>query len=885
MTPPAGSGDRSGKGLRLRAEEEIAWGKTAPAPKDQELPSIEETHRLLHELQGQQIKLGMQHEEMRRAQLDLEGSQARYFNLYDLAPVGYFTISEQGAILDVNLTAANMLGLTRSALYGQLLSRFILAADQDIYYQHRKELFESGKARSCELRWVRKDAPPFWVRMEATIIRSDEGAPVCLAVISDITDRRQSEEKMKILADLVDIAPAAVTVHDFAGRFLYVNRKTFDLHGYSPEEFRTLTLHDIDVPESRDLIAARMERILRTGEASFEVLHYRKDGSIFPLSVHAQLGKWGEEQVILSIAIDISERKHQEEELNKLEKLLSETQAITKVGGWEYDPAARRITWTDEVYRIYGVSREYDPNDIRRNTSPYHPDDAQMIETAFQRAVEAGEPYDLELRFIRMNGETIWVRTMGRPLIENGKVVRISGNFMDVTARKLIEDELKASRDHLDKLVTLRTVELEETNRRLTAEIEKHRATEAFRQESEGRYRSIFDNIGVGISIISSDMRILSLNPRMREWFPDINPEKKPRCYEAFNNPPRRKICPRCPTIHCFREERVAEALMETPSGDLIRYFRIVASPLHDEKGHVIAAIEMVTDITESIETHRRLQETEARYRTIFETTGTAMIILDEHMAITLANNEFIRQSGLTPEQVIGNKDWLSLVAPEDRPLLRMRHQQRREDPEKPPRSYEFRFLSTWGGLRNILVTVAMIPETQKSIASLMDITPLKQTEEALRRREADLAAESLQLADANTALRVLLQRREADQQQIENKIMSNIRELVYPQLDMLRTLNLNAVQTNCLEVLAANLEQVTAPFLQNLSTRFANFTSREIQIANLIRNGKNTKDIARLFNVSIRSVDFHRDNIRRKLDLSHKKTNLHTFLAKLGEK
>ena len=123
----------------------------------------------------------MQNEELRRAQGELEASRARYFDLYDLAPVGYFTLSEQGLILEANLTGAGLLGVARSALVKQPLTRFILPEDQDIYYRHRKQLFETGAPQVCELRMLRADAAPFWARLEATAAQDAEAARPCAA--------------------------------------------------------------------------------------------------------------------------------------------------------------------------------------------------------------------------------------------------------------------------------------------------------------------------------------------------------------------------------------------------------------------------------------------------------------------------------------------------------------------------------------------------------------------------------------------------------------------------------------------------------------------------------------------------------------------------------
>jgi chemotaxis family two-component system sensor kinase Cph1 len=182
--------------LRKRAEA-LASEKAGEMPEDLEAPSAEAARRALHELRVHQIELDLQNEELRRTQEELEGSRARYFDLYDLAPVGYFTLSEQGLILEANLAAAKLLGVARGALVKLPLSRFVLREDQDIYYLHRRALLETGGPRSWELRLLKKDAVPFWVRVEATTARDAEGASVWRAVVSDITDNKQAERTLK----------------------------------------------------------------------------------------------------------------------------------------------------------------------------------------------------------------------------------------------------------------------------------------------------------------------------------------------------------------------------------------------------------------------------------------------------------------------------------------------------------------------------------------------------------------------------------------------------------------------------------------------------------------------------------------------------------------
>jgi two-component system, cell cycle sensor histidine kinase and response regulator CckA len=198
----------SGQALRKRAEA-LAGESAGGMPEDLEVLSPEAARRALHELRVHQIELEMQNEELRRTQEELEVSRARYFDLYDLAPVGYFTLSEHGLILEANLTAAKLLGAARGALVKQPLSGFVVREDQDIHYRHRKQLLDTGAPQSWELRLLRKDAGPFWARVEATRARDDDGGSVWRAVVSDITESKRTEdEKAKLEAQNLQLQKA-----------------------------------------------------------------------------------------------------------------------------------------------------------------------------------------------------------------------------------------------------------------------------------------------------------------------------------------------------------------------------------------------------------------------------------------------------------------------------------------------------------------------------------------------------------------------------------------------------------------------------------------------------------------------------------------------------
>lgn len=192
-------------GEELRRHALTEWKKrmqkTGPLPLSQ--PGIRE---LVHELQIHQIELEMQNEELRRVQEELDESRARYFDLFDLAPVGYCTISEKGLILEANLTAAFMLGVERSALVKQPVSRFIVRENQDTYYLLRKRLFETGKPQTCELQMLKKDGAPFWVYLDATTVQDADGEPVCRTTLSDISLRKQEEAELIRLKEALGMA-------------------------------------------------------------------------------------------------------------------------------------------------------------------------------------------------------------------------------------------------------------------------------------------------------------------------------------------------------------------------------------------------------------------------------------------------------------------------------------------------------------------------------------------------------------------------------------------------------------------------------------------------------------------------------------------------------
>jgi PAS domain S-box-containing protein len=153
------------------------------------------TEQLMHDLQVHQVELQSQNEELRRAQLALEFSHARYFDLYDLAPVGYLTVAADGFIVEANLCAATLLGTERSALVRQALSRCIVKAHQDTYYQCQRQLLETGQAQNCELQVRHKDGAVHWVRLIVSAVQDGYGA--MRVILTDIAERKRLDQALR----------------------------------------------------------------------------------------------------------------------------------------------------------------------------------------------------------------------------------------------------------------------------------------------------------------------------------------------------------------------------------------------------------------------------------------------------------------------------------------------------------------------------------------------------------------------------------------------------------------------------------------------------------------------------------------------------------------
>lgn len=174
-------------------------------------------------------------------------------------------------------------------------------------------------------------------------------------------------------------------------------------------------------------------------------------------------------------------------------------------------------------------------------------------------------------------------------------------------------------------------------------------------------------------------------------------------------------------------------------------------------------------------------------------------------------------------------------------------------------------------------------PAVSRALQEVKERRERKLAEEELKKREQALELKSQSLEETNTALKVLLQHRVEDKAALEEQVLANVRKLVLPYLENLKHLNLNENQAAQVKIAEENLKKIVSPFLRNLASSYLELTPREIQVANLVKEGKTTKEMTEILNISATAVDFHRKNLRSKFGIKNKKTNLMAFLSSLS--
>jgi PAS domain S-box-containing protein len=222
--------------LRLRAEKALK-----DSTLDGKEPSSEETRHLIHELSVYQIELEMQNDELRRTQIELEESRDRYSDLYNFAPVGYFTLDKNGLILESNLTAAQMLGRGRALYIKKPFALLVAREDRDTFYICKNAVLEKKTSQACELKLLRKDKTEFYAHLECEVVKEtiEDSVQIRMAVI-DVTERKKTEEALRESEEkyrlITESSVDGIYQIDLSGKFVFINEAFAKIFGYTREE-------------------------------------------------------------------------------------------------------------------------------------------------------------------------------------------------------------------------------------------------------------------------------------------------------------------------------------------------------------------------------------------------------------------------------------------------------------------------------------------------------------------------------------------------------------------------------------------------------------------------------------------------------------------------
>ena len=445
------------KALRRRAEA-VAKAYHAEVSRGDQTLSPAKAIKTLHELRVHQIELEMQNEELRSTQLQLDAERDRYFQLYDLAPVGYLSVSEKGLILQANLSATQLLKGARIHLAKQLFSNFIAPSDQDIYYLLRRKVIDTRQTQTCELQMKPKGSQPFWARLTVNLEQDgdDDAAVEFRIIISDISERKvadaEREAALKLLQNIAHRVPGVVYQYlmraDGSSCFPFASEAIRDIYRVSPEEVREdaskvfAVLH----PDDHDAVVAAIEtsaRELKPWQQEYRVKF--DDGTVRWLFGNALPEPApGGSTLWHGFITDVTESRQLKDALKESELRYRTIADFT--ADWEYwslpDGTLRYVSPSCEEVCGYTPQELYaDPLLLRRMV---HPDDLALFDDHVHQLSDQGVTEPIDYRIRTKHGEERWIAHVCRQVFDaDGKSLGRRASNRDDTRNKELQEQIR----------------------------------------------------------------------------------------------------------------------------------------------------------------------------------------------------------------------------------------------------------------------------------------------------------------------------------------------------------------------------------------------------------------------------------------------------------
>ncbi len=534
---------------------------------------------------------------------------------------------------------------------------------------------------------------------------------------------------------------------------------------------------------------------------------------------------------------------------------------------------------------------------IGKNTRVLYRSDEEYEEIArlFYPVLEEQRSYSREFPCRHKDGRDIVCLVSTSRIGEMLKDKMIVVTYSDITDRKQAEEALKKYDKELEHLVEERTTELTRTALLLQQEIDERKRMEEARKDlmytlSErvkelNCLYSIADLIGRANTLEEILCETVDLLPYAWQ-IPEVACARiilKDQEFKSKNFTTDVSEKPSC--------KQISNILAYGKKVGVVEVYCIDDRPERDEGPFLREERSLLDAITERLGrtaerkwTEEALQKSQHQQKAILDNIPDMAWLKDTKSCYIAVNDAFNRVCGVSQEGIVGMTDydiWPPALADkyreDDKKVMECGKRKQVEEPlvDKNGRETWLETIKTpiFGDRGEIIGTAGIA----------RDITLRKRAEDELKKRERELETKTRNLEEVNIALKVLLKRREEDKTELEEKVLSNVRELVDPYVEKLRKTSLSIDQTACVNIIETSLNDIVSPFLHNLRSKYLNLTPREIQIANLIREGKTTKEIAKLLNSSQGAIDFHRNNIRNKLGLKNKSANLRSYLLSLS--
>lgn len=576
---------------------------------------------------------------------------------------------------------------------------------------------------ACEYRVRRKQGGWTWVAANGRAVYDEEGRPLrMLGIVQDISARRMMETEMRReieerqraeqklrereeqLAFISTNAATLLSHVDREGRFRFVNKAFADRWQKAPEDFIGKTIAEVAGPMAAAAAQPFIERVLAgetvTMEREFE---YRDIGVRYMKATYSpEYDAEGNVRGWLSAASDLTERWQAEQALRQSEARLRMATRSGKVGLWEWNIAADKVTWTDSLYEIHGVKREDFAGTAAAFAGLIHPEDRGPVERAIRSSLEHDLPYELEFRAVRPGGAIVWLYTNAIVVREDGRPTWLLGATFDITARKQAEQGLR---------------------------------------ESEARFRSLTKHAPVGIFLTDPNGEPVFVNDRVRElsglgieelrgsrWTQTLHPDDRERVAAEWDAAVKRNE-----GLHCEYRYRRADGSES--------WVQASAVEQRNASGALVGYIGTLVDITEAKAAGAALKESEKRFRTLASHAPVGIFLTDPQGDTIFVNDTWSAMTGLTLAEA-GGGGWARAIHPDDRARVAAEWAEALANDRAS--TAEYRFVRADGKVTWVQGQAMQLSDGSGKlvgyIGTVADFTARKATEERLREREAELS-------------------------------------------------------------------------------------------------------------------------------------------------